>query len=433
MLEIFDSIANAVILVITAILFSMILLEKRKLPITRNKIIILIVGILIYSILLYYIEGIVKTLCLCCLYFIIFKQIFKISYSEAIFLSFLYVILIIVPDIILILFITISESAQIFYSQYAGTVLTTLIVNILFIIITYIFKKWLRKLFKIKLNNNKKIVLYTILTLGCVLIIFYKAFENVKINLELIMSLVVMVVFVIILFSLIKQKMENDKVVERYDKLLEFIKKYEEIIEEERELRHESKNQLITVKSKVLNKEDGKEIIKYVDSLLKDHKGYKEDKYGKFQYLPANGIKGLFYYKAMEAEERGIQLSINVGKRVANSILSKLQTEDFKQLGRILGVYLDNAIEASAISEDKKLGIEVYIHKEEVIIIISNTYNGEIDEESVGKIRYSTKGNNRGYGLMLVNKILNKNNRFIAERIINDKLYIQKLRIKKSI
>ena len=176
--------------------------------------------------------------------------------------------------------------------------------------------------------------------------------------------------------------------------------------------------------------EDGEEIIKYVDSILKDHIAYKEDKYSKFQYLPANGIKGLFYYKSMEAEEKGINLSISIAKRIEDSILGKLETEDFKQLGRLIGVYLDNAIEASSSSEEKKLGIEINKHEDDVIIIITNTYEGMIDTNSVGKVRYSTKGNNRGYGLMLVNKILSGSNRFTAERIVTDKLYIQKLKIK---
>ena len=274
------------------------------------------------------------------------------------------------------------------------------------------------------------IIIYTLSTFICILVIFYNAFENIVLNSNLIVSMIVMLVFVIILYSLIKQKMENDKIVEKYDKLLEFIKKYEIIVEEQREIRHESKNQLITVKSKVLNKEAGEEIIRYVDSLLKDHKSYKEDKYSKFQYLPANGLKGLFYYKAMEAEEKGINLSINIGKRVEDSILSKLTTEDFKQLGRIVGVYIDNAIEASSISKEKKLGIEIYLHNEDVIVIIANTYSGKIDLETVGKVKYSTKGTNRGYGLMLVNKILNNSKRFIAERDVTEKLYIQKLIIR---
>lgn len=353
MLGIIDLVGGSFVLIITSLIFAFILLEPTNFKITINKIIIIILGILIYSAIANYTDKTIKSLFLCCLYFVLFKSIFKTSYTNAVFLSFMYVILIMIPDIMFTLFsiAILKIPTEIFYTQYAEKILATIIVNVLFIIMVYILKKPLRRLIKSKPSVSKEIIVYIILTLGCILIVFYNATANIKIISEnLLISIVIMFIFVIILYSLIKQKMENDKIVEKYDKLLEFIKKYEIIIEEQREMRHESKNQLITIKSKILEKAKDETIIEYVDSILKDHKSYNEDKYCKFQYLPSNGIKGLFYYKSMEAEEKGITLSINIGKRVENSILSRLLTEDFKQLGRLVGVYIDNAIEASSIS-----------------------------------------------------------------------------------
>lgn len=435
MLGIIESIVGAITFVITSIIYANILLEKKSYKITTKKIIKLLIGIIVYIGILRYTTGTTKTLLVFFFHVIQFRYMFKLTYFEAIFLSFLYIILTMIPDLIFLLFIinVLKIDPMVCHTELAGATISTIVVGMMLVIMIYIIKKPLRKLIKIKINNTKGIIIYTILTLGCILMIFYPSMKNIMMKEDLIVSIIIISVFVAILYSLIRQKMENDKIVEKYDKLLEFIKKYEVIIEEQRELRHESKNQLITIKSKVVNKENGKEIIKYVDSLLKDHKSYKEDKYGMFQYLPSNGIKGLFYYKAMEAEEKGINLSIRISERVEKSILSKLETEDFKQLGRLIGVYIDNAIEASSNTKDKKLGIEIYKHREDVILIISNTYDGEIDEDSVGKVRYSTKENNRGYGLMLVNKILNNNKRFFAERTITNELYIQKLIIKKSI
>lgn len=428
-------IISATIMIITSIIFAIILLENKETKITWKKIIAILLGIIIYSIIIKNTTGTPKTLLIFFFHVIHLKYIFKISNSDSIFITFLYVVLAIVPDTLFLLFIMniLRIDPEICYSQFTSSLIATLSVSIMLLLIVFVFRKLLRKLVEIKIDNNKIMIIYTILTLGCVLIIFYTVVYDILLKKSIVLSIMVMIVFVIILYSLIRQKMENDKIVEKYDKLLEFIKKYEVIIEEQRETRHENKNQLITIKSRIINNVKSEEIIKYVDSILKDHIAYKEDKYGKFQYLPANGIKGLFYYKSMEAEEKGINLSINIGQRVQKSIMGKLSTEDFKQLGRLIGVYIDNAIEASSISKEKKLGIEIYTHKEDVIIIIMNTYEGIIDEESVGKVRYSTKGNNRGYGLMLVNKILNSSKRFKAERTITDKLYIQKLIIKKSI
>ena len=104
-----------------------------------------------------------------------------------------------------------------------------------------------------------------------------------------------------------------------------------------------------------------------------------------------------------------------------------MKTKDFKDLTRIIGVYLDNAIEAASTSKDKKLGIEIYEVKGIIQIIISNTYDNAIEKDKVGNERYSTKGKNRGHGLL--KRILNENNRIISETKITNSLYIQTIKI----
>jgi len=433
MSEFISLIISAIAMIISSIIFGIIMLEPKRTKITIKKIIAILIVTIIYTLEIKYLEGTVKSLSLCCLYGILFIYLFKTTTTKAILLTFLYSVLIIIPDIIYLFFslYVLKIDQELFYTNFTGTILASVVVSMLFVLMVYITRKWLRKLVNLKIDNNKLIVIYIILTLGCILLIFYESFLNVKLNGELLLSTAVMIVFVIILYSLIRQKIENNKIIEKYDKLLEFIKKYEIEIEEQKQIRHESKNQLITIKGRIVNKVENSAIISYIDSLLNDYTSYDEEKYSKFQYLPANGIKGLFYYKAMEAEEKGIELSINIASRVEKSELSKLSTEEFKQLGRLIGVYIDNAIEASILSKDKKLGIEAYVHKNEVVIVISNTYEGEIEEENIGKTRYSTKGKNRGYGLMLVNKIINSSNKFVSERTITKDLYIQKIIIKK--
>lgn len=434
-LKIIDLIGASTILITTSIIFGKILLENKKIKLNTKKIIAIIIAIILYSLIIGFLEGTTKTLCIFTLHIMLYKYLYKVSIYDTIFLTFLYIILAIIPDLIVlfIMIYVIKIPEEVFYAQFNGTTIATLIVCALLILLVYIFRKWLRKILNIKLDNNKGIIIYTILTLSCVLLIFYDSFMEIRLPENSITSIIIMLTFVVILYSLIRQKIENNKIVEKYDKLLEFIKKYEIGIEEQKSLRHESKNQLLTIKTKLIEKRANKEIIEYIDNLIDEHKGYAEDKYGKFQYLPANGIKGLFYYKAMEAEEKGIKLSINVSEKVEGSFLEKLKVEDFKQLGRLIGIYLDNAIEASEASKKKQLGIEVYKKEKDILMIISNTYEGKIDEESVGKIKYTTKGKNHGYGLMLANRILTENKRFVSERKITDKLYEQRLIIKKSI
>ena len=135
------------------------------------------------------------------------------------------------------------------------------------------------------------------------------------------------------------------------------------------------------------------------------------------------------YYKFSEAEEKGLNVKLNIAKQVENSFLKDLNTKDFKDLTRILGVYLDNAIEASVLSEKKQLGIEIYKVKNDIEIIISNTYSNKVDKDKIGNERYSTKGLTRGHGLLLVKRILRNNNRLTSEAKITDTVYSQTIKI----
>ena len=134
----------------------------------------------------------------------------------------------------------------------------------------------------------------------------------------------------------------------------------------------------------------------------------------------------------MEAEKKGIKVSVNISKSIENSFLGNLETINFKQLTRIIGVYLDNAIEASYTSDDKKLGIEVYLIRSNIDIIISNTFNNNIDTNKIGKTKFSTKGRNNGHGLLLAKSILNNSKIFEGKSEIKNNIFIQKLTINKN-
>ena len=51
--------------------------------------------------------------------------------------------------------------------------------------------------------------------------------------------------------------------------------------------------------------------------------------------------------------------------------------------------------------------------------------------DKIGKERFTTKGKNRGHGLLLVNHLVSKNDKFAINTKITNGLYIQTLTIKK--
>lgn len=93
---------------------------------------------------------------------------------------------------------------------------------------------------------------------------------------------------------------------------------------------------------------------------------------------------------------------------------------------------MDNAIEGVELASEKQIGIEMYCNSdEEIIVIISNTY-GPVKPKKAGVTVMSTKGNDRGHGLLLVRTIIASNKMFENETEITNDLYIQKLIIKKQ-
>ena len=400
--------------------------DESKKSIKLKNILILILFAVLHTIINLYLDCSIKTLAICLLYTMYFYIIFDKKVYKSIFSAVLYIILLVIPDLLTLCFATkiLGISKVYFYDNLAGGVISNIVISMLMIILIYLLRKPLKTVVNYKLSNNVKIVTVSALTLITIAIFFY----NFRHDNDIYTYLLVIITLIVILVTLLRQKMENENMFKKYDDLLTIMKNYESDIEEQRTINHESKNELLTIRSK-LSEENDKELCSYVDSIIGDKKSVKSAKFSKFKYLPSNGLKGFFYYKFIEAEKKGIKVSLNISKLVENSYLGDMKTKDFKDLTRIIGVYLDNAIEAASTSKDKKLGIEIYEVKGIIQIIISNTYDNAIEKDKVGNERYSTKGKNRGHGLLLVKRILNENNRITSETKITDSLYIQTIKI----
>lgn len=99
---------------------------------------------------------------------------------------------------------------------------------------------------------------------------------------------------------------------------------------------------------------------------------------------------------------------------------------------RILGILLDNAIEAA--SECKEKLVNIYFRNENSrnrnIVIISNTYKDKsVNTEEIFEKGKTGKENHSGLGLWEIRKYLSKNNHINLYTTKNDKYFIQQLEI----
>lgn len=371
-----------------------------------------------------------RTLISCFLYMILFKSVFNISYYISIVASFAHMLFLTFSEIIVFLLLTklFNVDFNFLYNVFAGSIFSNIVICLISMFLALILKKWLLIIINIKIKNY--FILYLILLFLCIIIFFYITFSNIGNGIGLFSGLTVIFILLIVIISLLIQAYRNNELTIKYDKLLEFIKKYEVEIDNQRTMRHEIKNQLLTIKSKIIDKDKNSNIINYIDEILEDNsKVINHTEYAKLNYLPPNGIKGLFYFKVSEAFDKNIDVNINISREIEKSVLSNLNSVMFNQVGKLFGILLDNAIEAAEIANDKKIGIEIYLINNEVNFIVSNTYVGDV-LSSRGIFPITTKGESRGHGLLLARAIIGSSNKFKLETTITDELYIQKLIIK---
>lgn len=433
MLEIFNALIACLITTITLYITGTIIFGKSKNTTLKNILAILVCTTLI-TIIFINTNEILKTILMCTIFTMVFKIIFKSNISKSVLMSIIYIIILMLSDLLVLLFLIVilQMPKETIYTSFAGSVLGNVCTNIIMLLIIYLLRKPLKKLLGYSFSTNKKIIIVSIVTITITVYFFFKIIAGYKVNNSVITYLMCMIAFITILLTLYREKIENESIIKKYDELLDVMKTYEVDIENQRTLIHENRNELMTIRSKAIDKNASKEFIEYMDSVIGDKVSTSISKYSKFTHLPSNGLKGFFYYKSMEAERRGIKVSANVSKKIENSFLKDLDTKTYKDLARLIGVYLDNAIDTSEKSEDKKLGIEIYLIKENIKIIITNTFSNDVDLSKIGKERYTTKGKNHGHGLLLVSSIIRNNNRFIAKTKVDQNLYIQELTINKN-
>lgn len=301
------------------------------------------------------------------------------------------------------------------------SILSIIIVNIGFI------KKLICKFINIFDRNRKLLNYLYIFIVMLYLIVLKNGFElilksNYYINILFMFSIIIVIVIVLRNESKYEQLKEENK------QMLNYVTKYEKIITAQGKTNHEFKNQLMVIRGYAQMHSD--KILEYIDEIVKDsNKAGSSYLISQLNNFPDGGIKGLLYYKLSIMEDENIKYSINVEKGVKTK-LKTLSINNYKNITKILGVLLDNAIDASKKSKHKKINISVIKDNKNIIFKIYNTYKGKIDIEKVGT-GYTSKGKGHGYGLRLVKDIINENKVFDISHDLEDNYFVSSLYIKK--
>ena len=249
------------------------------------------------------------------------------------------------------------------------------------------------------------------------------------------MSIITISVFFILFSSITYNLVKNTKIkseVKSENQKLEQQKKYILALEknnnEIRKFKHDFNNIILGLDGYINNDDFNKEKLKkYFNSTIMNFNNNIELNdivIAKLNSIKVSSLKSLITNKVLVAQNNNIDVDINIQGEINDFYTDEMQ------LSRILGILLDNAIEASLeVTIDKKIEMNIIQIDKTTDIQISNTFNNiGTPIADFNKEGFSTKDTNRGLGLSSAHEIANKLNMLLNTEI-DGNTFVQNLSI----
>ena len=173
-----------------------------------------------------------------------------------------------------------------------------------------------------------------------------------------------------------------------------------ESVEAVKSVRHDMKAHLFALKTYLT---DNKVAMTYLDGLVEDIN--ESEIYSKTGNMVVDSV---INYKLKSASENSIKLCVK-------TTIPQILNIEAVDMVTILGNLLDNALEATAVVEEKRIDINISYNKSALIIKIDNTFDGIVnytngDSANGAKEVIATRKscNNHGYGLKNIRKAVDK-------------------------
>lgn len=268
-----------------------------------------------------------------------------------------------------------------------------------------LFTNSIQKFNKIVSQNNKDWIYIIICIILVVLLITFNKY-NLKSNVDFCINIFITIFMFLSIIYVVYNKIQKKAFENKYNEVMEYVTRYEKIINEQGKKNHEYNNQLMVLKG-YLDKPD--RLKDYLELIIGEHKTGQNYTVKQLGFLPDGGIKGLLYHKLSKMEEEGIKSYLYVDQGMQELSEDIFDIKTCQDITKILGVFIDNAIDASSKADQKEIEIDFKVQKDCLIISVANTYDNKTDVNKIGKKGYSTKGAGHGFGLSIV-KDISKNN-----------------------
>ena len=360
-------------------------------------------------------------------YLLFFKDIYISIASVLVFES-----MAMLSELIIVILISVfSGDMDVFMEKPNGFVILNLGV-VFFLILSLkslIPFKLYNSFIKIIKNMGKNILItYSVIVIILAATFTAMSYANLPTSVVLILNTILIVLYAVIVIKLAYAKNKVDKLYNKYETSLTSLREYEDIMDKYRVDNHENKNQLLTIRNMIRTNDQS--IDKYIDKLVDNKINDNENILHKTSKIPEGGLRATIYSKLCKMNDVGIDYALDISNNVRAADLIKLGDETSLNICKVIGVFLDNAIEAVENLNNKNIILEMFVMDGYMCIDVSNNYEGLIELDKMANKGYTTKGKGHGYGLSLVDEIIKNDFHLENEKKISRDIFTQELKIK---
>nr|WP_242864449.1 GHKL domain-containing protein [Clostridium botulinum] len=220
----------------------------------------------------------------------------------------------------------------------------------------------------------------------------------------------------------LRREIEEKNEIEEYSHIIE------DMYSETRRFKHDYINMLSPLKEYIDNEDiEGLSEFFYNNVIDMDKNiKWSNSNIDKLKYIKVSGLKAILSTKLIKASSMNIDINVHIVEDIDYIHMNIMD------LCRIIGILMDNAIEASGECEAPKICIVVANKNDYVVIALHNHFFG--DKPLIHKIYkegFSTKGRGRGLGLYTVKNIIDiKYENVFLNTSIEGNVFIQEIWIK---
>lgn len=306
----------------------------------------------------------------------------------------------------------------------------TTMCNIFLVKLTFTKKVYERIInFTSKLKKSK-LIKYSLLMLFFATIFTSMIYINQSFEIVVAVNTIAIVIFCWLALKMTSSEARYDETAESYKTSKALLECTENEMNDYMSDNHEIKKQLQIIEQMVLDKDPS--VIDYVQALKKrsSKRTITNDVKNQIEKIPLKLLRYLFKDRIIENYDSNIKFNFYISKRLKKSKFLSINRQDELDINDIVSVFIGNAIAAVDSLEVKEISFELYPEISYICIVISNNYEGYIDLDKISNPGYTTKGKGHGYGLTLVKKIIERNEKLEKETEISKNVFKQILKIK---